>query len=72
MLGASLSGKPDNSPEYVKVFRPAVALGRGAMMRDRTELSSGNTLYFVASTMNSSCNSRSLSGIFAARSLLSE
>ena len=49
-----------------------VALGRGAMMRGKTELSRGKTLYLVASTRKSSCSSCSLSGIVAARSLLSE
>ena len=71
MLGASLGGSPDITDEYVKTLRPAVALGRGVKTRDNTELSKGKTLYFVASTRKRSCNSRSLSGLLAARSLYS-
>ena len=49
MLGAALAGTPLSSPEYVKTFRPAVALGRGVRKRASVELSSGSTSYFFAS-----------------------
>src|SRR6516165_10251640 len=49
MFGAALAGTPVSVPEYVKTVRPAVRLGRGVFQRASVELSSGSTLYFLAS-----------------------
>jgi hypothetical protein len=54
--------KSGHFPEYVNNIRPATALGQRnyAVI---IELSIGNTLYFVASSINICCISGSLSGI---------
>ena len=44
-------------------------LGRGAIMRDATEASSGKTWYFFPSAMNAFRISLTFSGFFAAMSL---